>query len=103
MICEACTSGDHASCGMKTWCECDCDPETASLFPEIDPYAPKLLTLDEYNQLPPKEQGYACYMQAAQPRSPIPDRNPYPKDSAAAKEWSDGAFEAMLEAQEGDD
>jgi len=25
MICEACERGDHANCGMQTWCECDCE------------------------------------------------------------------------------
>lgn len=24
MKCEACEAGDHLSCGMQTWCECDC-------------------------------------------------------------------------------
>lgn len=24
--CEACDQGDHANCGLKSWCDCDCDP-----------------------------------------------------------------------------
>lgn len=31
-MCEACERGDHANCGLQTWCECDCDPEAAALF-----------------------------------------------------------------------
>ena len=28
-LCEACEHDEHWSCGMQTWCECDCDgPET---------------------------------------------------------------------------
>lgn len=23
MMCEACTRGDHANCGMQTWCDCE--------------------------------------------------------------------------------
>lgn len=23
-MCQACWEGDHANCGMQTWCECDC-------------------------------------------------------------------------------
>lgn len=37
MMCEACTRGDHANCGMQTWCECDCDPEMAMLDDFEDP------------------------------------------------------------------
>lgn len=25
MMCEACTRGDHANCGMQSWCECEND------------------------------------------------------------------------------
>lgn len=28
MKCEACDQGDHHNCGMQTWCECECDPES---------------------------------------------------------------------------
>jgi hypothetical protein len=62
-----------------------------------------LLSLEEYNQLAPRAQGYACYMQAARPGSPIPDRNPYPKGSPRFQEWADGAFEAMIEVQDADE
>lgn len=37
-MCEACERGDHANCGMQTWCTCDCDPELAQMFPSPDPY-----------------------------------------------------------------
>jgi hypothetical protein len=23
MMCEACLAGDHANCGMQTWCRCE--------------------------------------------------------------------------------
>jgi len=23
MMCEACSRGDHANCGLQTWCECE--------------------------------------------------------------------------------
>jgi hypothetical protein len=37
MMCQACERDDHANCGLQTWCECDCDPETAGYyFPAID-------------------------------------------------------------------
>ena len=40
MLCQACEEGRHEDCGMQTWCECDCDPEAARMFPEFDPYEP---------------------------------------------------------------
>jgi len=39
MMCESCERGDHANCGMQTWCECDCDPEAIDYF-EVDPGLP---------------------------------------------------------------
>ena len=63
----------------------------------------ELLTLEEYNNLKPRWQGYACYMQAKLPGSPIPDKNPYPKGSQQAREWLEGAQEAVMEAQESDE
>lgn len=39
MMCEACTRGDHANCGMQSWCDCederDGDPDAAPDFLEI--------------------------------------------------------------------
>lgn len=35
-LCDACQRDDHANCGMQTWCECDCDPESAN--PVIEEY-----------------------------------------------------------------
>lgn len=37
MMCEACERGDHAMCGLQTWCSCECDPEMAAAFPFDDP------------------------------------------------------------------
>ena len=63
----------------------------------------RLLTKVEYDQLTPAEQGYACYMQAAQPGSEIPDVNPYPVGSEAHTRFEKGQFLAMVFAQDGDD
>lgn len=34
-FCQACEDGEHAYCGMQTWCECECDPE--NIFDYFDP------------------------------------------------------------------
>jgi len=42
MMCEACTRGDHAQCGMQSWCHCqderDGDPEAIPEMTEWDLY-----------------------------------------------------------------
>lgn len=35
-LCEACARGDHANCGMQTWCDCDCDPDLALCQCKLD-------------------------------------------------------------------
>lgn len=59
-----------------------------------------LLSLDEYNALPPFQKGYVCYFQACHEGSAIPDKCPYPKGSPEAAQFGDGSFQAMLEVQE---
>lgn len=36
MMCEACIRGDHANCGMQTWCTCT---DTRDGDPMADPMA----------------------------------------------------------------
>jgi hypothetical protein len=39
MMCEACSRGDHANCGMQTWCSCDNEMDgDRSYYPSHDPY-----------------------------------------------------------------
>ena len=63
---------------------------------------PKALTRKEYDALPPKLQGYATYMQGAW-NDEVPNYCNYRKGSPQRKAFEQGEFEAMLEAQEGDD
>lgn len=46
ILCEACEAGDHANCGMQTWCECECDPDSVWDF---DPYG-EMQWPDETNE-----------------------------------------------------
>ena len=63
----------------------------------------KLLTLEEFNQLTPQAQGYAVYMQAAWPDSPLKDENPYPAGTPEHLQFNNGSFAAMIDAQDDDD
>lgn len=36
-MCTACQEGRHWDCGMQSWCECDCDPETAEIDEIFNP------------------------------------------------------------------
>jgi hypothetical protein len=55
MMCEACERGDHANCGMQSWCNCDDDTDGDSsnwidfVDPNeaIDPMQPFRITDDE--------------------------------------------------------
>ncbi len=31
MMCQACSEGRHEDCNLAVWCECECDPETATI------------------------------------------------------------------------
>jgi len=44
MLCQACSEGDHANCGMQIWCSCECDPEM---------YAIDLALWDDADFMPP--------------------------------------------------
>jgi hypothetical protein len=43
MKCEACERGDHANCGMQSWCDCT-DERDGDVYAEPDPVA-----LDEWD------------------------------------------------------
>lgn len=57
-LCEACGRGDHANCGMQTWCQCDCDSEAVVSWswPDDDPDMPE----DEYFDRAPCTGREAC-------------------------------------------
>lgn len=63
MMCEACERGDHANCGMQTWCECDCDPEQAEPF------------IEEYEDEPIEDFDDALMMEEAARRKELEDEN----------------------------
>lgn len=64
---------------------------------------PKLLTLEQYQALTPGQQGYAHYMQAEWPESPIPKDCPYAKGTPESEAFGQGSFAAMLACQEMDE
>lgn len=37
-MCEACERGDHANCGLQTWCACECDPENVWSYTDEPDY-----------------------------------------------------------------
>lgn len=60
-----------------------------------------LVTLKEYKQMTPFEQGYAVYMQAAYHGSELKDeRNPYTTGTASWRSWNLGNERAMIAAQD---
>lgn len=60
--------------------------------------APKLTTAEEYGKMPPLQQGYVHYMQAAWPGSELAElSNPYPVSTPAYEEWLNGQQRAILE------
>jgi hypothetical protein len=36
-MCEACQRGDHANCGMQTWCDCEDTRDGDHTMGDIDP------------------------------------------------------------------
>jgi hypothetical protein len=63
-----------------------------------------LVTVDEWRELSPFEQGYTHYMQASWPTSPLKAmKNHYASGSTAWKAFQDGAHRAALEAQDGEE
>lgn len=64
----------------------------------------RLLTKAEWDTITPRQQGMACYFQGSLPGSELKDlENPYPIGSEDRKEFAGGEFEAMLDAQDGED
>lgn len=60
------------------------------------------ISLERYNSLSVKGQGYASYMQGAWNKD-IPDKCPYSEDSKEHKLWYEGQFVALLEVQDGEE
>ena len=64
----------------------------------------KLITLAEYHSFSPFEQGYALYMQAELPNSPLKGlTNPYAEGTPEFDDWKRGEFRAMLNVQDGEE
>jgi hypothetical protein len=64
----------------------------------------RLITLAEWQQLPPSDQGYVMYTQAAWPTSPLARvKNPYAKASAEWKQFEAGELRAVMAAQDGEE
>lgn len=65
----------------------------------------KHVTLEEYKNLAPYEQGYIAYIQAYHPGSELKgnDENPYPKETGAHQQWKHGNVDAMMFVQDCDD
>jgi len=63
-----------------------------------------LITLAEWKQLPPFDQGFLHYLQEAWPTSELKgEKNPYAKDSPEWSAFRQGAQRAMLDVQDGEE
>lgn len=58
----------------------------------------KTLTKEEFENLSPKDRGFAVYMMGAREDQPnIPDEdNPYPENSQEYEEWEKGNWQGYL-------
>jgi len=64
----------------------------------------KLITLEEYEKMPPKAQGFINYMQADLPGSQLKGlHNPYPDGTTEANLWDEGQMMACLNVQDGEE
>jgi hypothetical protein len=64
----------------------------------------RLITLAEWNKLPPFGQGYALYMQANWPTSPLAKaKNPYAEGTRKYKAFEQGEQRAYHSAQDGEE
>lgn len=64
----------------------------------------RLISLEEWKTLPAFSQGYTLYMQGSWPTSELKgEKNPHAKGSPAWSRFQQGAQQATLEAQDGDD
>jgi len=58
----------------------------------------KLVTLEEWNKMPPKTQGYVFYMQAEWPESELKSKsNPYEKKSKEFNLFEEGEERAYID------
>lgn len=63
-----------------------------------------LITLKEWRELPPLQQGYALYMQSSWPTSELAKvENPYAANTPAWRAFRDGERRATLSAQDGEE
>lgn len=64
-----------------------------------------IFTKKEFEALTPKERGFVVYWCGENPKQPnIPnEKNQYPVGSREYKQWDEGAFEAMLAAQDSEE
>lgn len=62
-----------------------------------------LLTREEFDKLSPRAQGWVSYMEAEWPGSGLPRVCIYPEGSKDAADWADGAFAAVLNAQDSEE
>lgn len=63
--------------------------------------SPTLVTAVEYGKMPPMQQGYVHYMQAAWPGSELAELiNPYPVSTPQHEEWLNGQQRAILEVMD---
>jgi hypothetical protein len=60
----------------------------------------KLMSLEEWAKLTPKQQGYVHYMQAEHDGSPLPKEPPYKDGTPEAAQFAEGAMAGCLEAQD---
>lgn len=55
-----------------------------------------LLSLPEYNALPPRQQGFVSYMQASRHGSALPDLNEYEDGTPEHEQWKAGRWAAYI-------
>lgn len=64
----------------------------------------RLIMLSEWRMLKPFHQGFALYMQASWPTSPLAkEKNPYVEGTLKWTAFRQGEQRAMLEAQDGEE
>lgn len=64
----------------------------------------RLVTLEQYNQLPPVARAYVVYMQGDLPGSELKGlSNPYPAGSTEHEQWSYGERLAVQQAQDSEE
>jgi DNA-directed RNA polymerase subunit RPC12/RpoP len=64
----------------------------------------RLITLDEWRQMPPFRQGFTLYMQGSWPASELAkEKNPYTDGTPDWTEFCHGERRAMLDAQDGEE